>query len=112
MLSEMRKLAIAAFVLLCGTPTVAFADRAPPRPEDYAPEADTKTDDKAVVDEKADVTKTDDKAVVDKQAGDKQAPAADDKKAGSCSVGQEDNAMLGVAAFVLLVSGLSLRKGR
>ncbi|MCA9699271.1 MAG: hypothetical protein KC431_17230 [Myxococcales bacterium] len=96
----MRRLAsLLTVLILVGISTTALADVQPP---------DSKGDgDKA--EEKADGDKAGEKT--DKTA-EKADEKADDTKSGSCSISDDNGAIFGTAALVLLVSGVGLRRTR
>lgn len=96
----MRRLAaLLTFALIAGTSATALADRAPSRP---AP-AEAPADENKAEEAPADENKAEEAPADENKA---------DEKSSSCSVAQEDDAMLAFAAFVLLTSGLVLRRRR
>ena len=80
----MRRLAsLLTVLILVGISTTALADVQPPDSKGDGDKADDKTDEKA-----------------------------DDTKSGSCSISDDNGAIFGTAALVLLVSGVGLRRTR
>jgi hypothetical protein len=112
----MRKLSvIGSFIVIATAASPAWADVAPP-PQDPPPPSDPQPPTPPPVAEQppaeppADEKKADDKVAEkadEKKSDDKK---ADDKKSGSCSITDDNNAMLGLAALALLLSGVALRR--
>ena len=115
MLAAMRRIAaLLAFSLIAGMSATALADRAPrrpdPAPEEAPPEAPPEEPQPEAQPEAPPEEPKQDKPADDKPAEKKDDKKAEAEKSGSCSVAQEDDAMLALAALVLLTSGLALRR--
>ena len=120
MLAAMRRIAaLLAFSLIAGMSATALADRAPRRPEPASEETPPEEKPEEAQPEappeepqpEAQPEAPPEEPKADKPAADeKDDKKAEAEKSGSCSVAQEDDAMLALAALVLLTSGLALRR--